>query len=149
MSKPSPAFQNKKWKEAIKLLNRIVCTKIAPSPIHGVGIFALRDMKKGEYLELDAIPHQFDIPYKKLGELHKEVREILLGHFPLIVMGSHFLYPVTRMTAFLNHSNTPNYDAQNDVVLTNIKKGEELTEDYRKIEGYEKVFPWLVEKDVV
>lgn len=144
--KPSPAYQNKKWKEAIKLLNRIVCVRIAPSEIHGVGVVAIRDIKKGEILELDAIPHQFDIPFKKLGELHKEIREIVLGHFPLIASGSHFLYPVTKMTAFLNHSETPNYDAVNDKALRDIKKGEELTEDYRLIENFEKVFPWLAKK---
>lgn len=140
---PSPAFKAKKIKQAIKLLNDIVKVRIAPSSIHGVGVFAMRDLKKGEQMELDAIPHMFDIPYSKLGELNKEARELILSHWPNIINGSHFLYPVTKMTAFMNHSESPNYDAQTDKMLKNVKKGEELTEDYKKIPQYEKVFPWL------
>lgn len=144
--KPSPAFRNKKWKEAIKLLNDIVKVRIAPSAIHGVGVVAIRNLKEGEPMELDAIPHQFDIPYKKLGDLHKEVREIILCYWPTIVSGSHFLYPITRMQAFLNHSDFPNYDAKTDKMLRDVKKGEEITENYREIEGWETIYPWLVDK---
>lgn len=139
----SPAMKNKKIKLAIKLLKDIIKVRIAPSPIHGVGVFAMRDLKVGEKMELDAIPHMFDIPYSKLGELDKEQRELILSHWPNIITGSHFLYPVTKMTAFLNHSEQPNYDAKADKILKDVKKGEELTEDYRQIDLYEKVFPWL------
>ena len=141
--KPSPAFKNKKWKEAVKLLNDIVKIKIAPSSVHGVGVFAVRDMKKGERLEADAVPHAFDVPYKKLGELDSEVRDIILSHWPTIVNGSHFLYPVTKMVAFMNHSDAPNYDAVTDTLTKDVKKGEEIFEDYRLIENYKKVFAWL------
>ena len=146
---PSPAMREKKLKQAIKLLNDIVKVRIAPSPIHGVGVFAMRDLKAGEQMELDAIPHAFDIPYSKLGELDKDARELILSHWPNIVTGSHFLYPVTKMTAFMNHSDDPNYDAKTDKMLKDVKKGEELTEDYRKIDLYEKVFPWLAKEKVV
>lgn len=140
--------KNKKTKEAINLLNDIVKIKLAPSAIHGVGLFAMRDIKKGERLYADSIPHAFDIPYKDFNKLKPEIREIILGHFPQIVNGSHFLYPVTKMTAFTNHSSTPNYNAKDDVTLKGIKKGEEITEDYRLIDGWEKVFAWL-NKDVL
>lgn len=146
---PSPSFRKKKLKQAVQLLRDIIKVKIAPSPIHGVGIFAMYDLKKGEQLELDAIPHMFDIPYSMLGELEKEQRELILSHWPTIVTGSHFLYPVTKMTAFLNHSDKPNFDAKTGKTLKAIKKGEELTEDYRLITGYEKAFSWLAkEKEV-
>lgn len=149
VKQPTARMKAKKVKEAIVLLNDIVKVRIAPSPIHGVGVFAMRDLKKGEKMYLDAIPHAFDVPYSKLGELNKEVRELILGHWPNIITGSHFLYPVTKMTAFLNHHNEPNYDAVADVMMKDVKKGEELTEDYRKIDLYEKVFPWLAkEKEV-
>ena len=140
----SASLKKKKLKIAIKLLNDIVKVKIAPSPIHGVGVFAIRDLKKGEQMELDAIPHQFDVPFSMFKELRKDVREILLNFFPLIVGGSHFLYPVTRMTAFLNHDSKPNYDAKTDKIIRKVKAGEELTENYKKIEGWEKVYPWLL-----
>lgn len=135
--------QQKKLREALIILNKIVCVRIAPSSIHGVGVFALRNLNKDEKLNLDAIPHAFDLPYKMFQHLKPEIKEILLGHWPQIINGSHFLYPVTKMTAFLNHSNTPNYDAKEDKVLTDIQKGEEVTEDYRKILNFEKIFPWI------
>ena len=143
VKQPTARMKAKKIKEAITLLNDIVKVRIAPSPIHGVGVFAMRDLKKGEKMYLDAIPHAFDVPYSKLRELNKEVRELILSHWPNIITGSHFLYPVTKMTAFLNHDNEPNYDAVTDVMIKDVKKGTEITEDYRQIDLYEKVFPWL------
>jgi len=135
--------QAQKIKDAIVLLNDIVKVRLAPSPIHGVGVFAMRDCKKGEKLYTDIIPHQFDVPFSKFKQIDPEIREILLGHFPLITQGSHFMYPVTKMSAFLNHSDTPNYDAKADLTLRKIKAGEEITEDYRLIPGFELAFPWL------
>ena len=143
---PSPSFRKKKLKQAVQLLRDIIKVKIAPSPIHGVGVFAMYPLKKGEQLELDAIPHAFDIPYSMLGELEKEQRELILSHWPAIATGSHFLYPVTKMTAFLNHSSEPNFDAKTGKTLRAVKKGEEITEDYRLIAGWAKVFPWLDEE---
>jgi hypothetical protein len=139
--KVSKEHKETKLNEQVKLLNEIVKIKLAPSNIHGVGVFAMKDIKKGGKLYTDIVPHQFDLPYKRFKELNEGISEILLGHFPLILNGSHFLFPVTKMSAYLNHSNTPNYDAVNDIALQDIKAGEEITEDYRLIANYEKVFP--------
>lgn len=141
--KPTKKHKEDKWANAINLLNEIVKIRIAPSNIHGVGIIAMRDMKKGEKLNADAIPHQFDLPYNKFKHLDKDIQDILLGHFPLIIEGSHFMYPVTKFTAYLNHSNDPNYNAKDDTLLRDVKAGEEITEDYRLIVNYQKVFPFL------
>lgn len=132
-----------KLKDQIVLLNDIIKIKLAPSEIEGVGVVAMRDIKKGEKIYADSIPHQFDLPYAKFKKLDKEIAQTLLGHFPLITKGSHFLYPVTKFTAYLNHSDEPNYDAKNDVMLKSVKKGEEITEDYRLIENWEQIFPFL------
>ncbi len=143
LPKVSKAHKEKKLKDQITLLNDIVKIKLAPSSIHGVGVFAMRDIKAGEKLYTDIIPHQFDLPFIHFKKLDKEIREILLGHFPLIVGGSHFMFPVTKFSAFLNHTENANYDAVNDKALMDIPKGSEVTEDYRLIKGYEKVFPFL------
>lgn len=141
---PTKKQKIKKLNEQIVLLNDIVKIRLAPSPIHGVGVFMMRDAKKGEKLYTDIIPHQFDLPYNKFDKLDPEIRDIILGHFPLVTQGSHFMYPVTKYSAFLNHSDNPNYDAKEDKTLKVIKKGEEVTEDYKLIAGYEKIFKWLV-----
>lgn len=141
--KPTKKDIEKKLKEAVIILNDIVKIKLAPSSVHGVGVFAIRDIKKGEKLYLDIVPHAFDLPFERFNKLDKEISEIILSHFPQIVNGSHFLYPVTKMSAFLNHSEKPNVDAKEDKTLIDIKKGEELTEDYKLIDNYKKVFAWL------
>lgn len=140
---PSKKDQDKKLKEALIVLNDLVKIKIAPSLIHGVGVFAMRDMKKGDKLYADSIPHAFDVPYKMLFRLRKDVRDIILGHWPQVINGSHFLYPVTKFTAYLNHQDDANYDAVKDVLLKDVKAGEEITENYKLIENWGKVFKWL------
>ena len=134
-----------KVREAINLLNEVAKVRLAPSVIHGVGVVAMRHIKKGEKLYTDIIPHQLDIPYDKLKNLEPEIRQIVLEQFPQVVNGSHFLYPTTKFSAYLNHADTPNYDAKEDKALRSIKAGVEITEDYRLIPGFEKIYPWLVD----
>lgn len=124
-------------------LNQYVKTTLAPSKIHGVGVVALRDIKKGQKLYSDMVPKIYTLPYKYFGKLFKNVGELILSHWPLAAKGSNFAYPVTRMQAWLNHSDDPNYDAVKDIVLKDIKEGEEITEDYRKIEGWEEIYPFI------
>ena len=135
-----------KWKESIEALNDTVNTKLAPSPIHGVGVFALRDIKKGEKMYQNVIPNTFDLPLEKFKKLKPEVRDILLQFFPFKVAQpeSTFWYPVNSMQAYMNHNENPNYNAQDDVALRKIKAGEEVLEDYRKINGWKEVYPWII-----
>lgn len=140
---PTKREREAKLRQAVDLLNEIVKIRLAPSPVHGIGVFAMRDIKKGEKLYTDIIPHQFDVPFSMFKKFSADIREVLLGHFPQIVNGSHFLYPVCKMSAYLNHSTEPNYDAKEDKALRKIKAGEEILEDYRLIPGYEQVFPFL------
>lgn len=141
--KPTKKHKEIKYKEQIAIINDIVCVKLAPSPIHGVGVFALRDINKGEKLNLDSIPQLLDLPYEKFKHIEKDIRDLILGQYPLIASGSKFLYPNARFAGYLNHSDQPNVDAKEDKALKDIKKGEEVTEDYRLIPNYEKIFPWL------
>lgn len=140
---PKQLTKKTKIKKAISMLNDIACIKLAPSTIHGVGVFAIRDIPKGKQLYLDAIPNALDIPYSDFDKLLPEVADIVLGQFPQIVNGSHFLYPATRFLTYVNHSEDANYDAKTDITLRDIKQDEEITENYKLIDGYEKVFAWL------
>ena len=131
-------------KLAAKLNHRVV-VRIAPSKIHGVGIVAIRDLPKGRKMYLDHLPEQYALPYSSFGKLFPEVRQILLERWPLIVSGSAFMYPDARYQAYCNHSDDPNYDAFNDVLLKDVKAGEELLENYKYIKGWEEVFTFLKE----
>ena len=129
--------------QAIDLLNSHVKLRIAPSSIHGIGVFAIRDIPKGARLNADLAPIPYKVPYSSFNKLFPEIRELLLERWPQIVNGSAFCYPDVRLQAYMNHSEEPNYDARTDIVLKDITKGEEVTEDYRLINGYAQVYPWL------
>jgi hypothetical protein len=124
-------------------LNEEVKTRIAPSKIHGVGEFALRDLHKGEKLYADRFPVIYRTKHAFFGWLRPEVSKLLLERWPNIVNGSQFMWPDTNIQAYMNHSEDANYDAVNDVMLKSVKEGEEITENYRAINGYAQVFPWL------
>lgn len=121
-----------------------VNVRIAPSEIHGVGIFAVRNINEGEKLYLDVMGEVFTLPYKKLqNNMPSYIHDMIVERWPMVRHGSPFVYPDARYVAYCNHSDNPNYDSVNDVALRDIKEGEELTEDYRLIEGWEDIFPFL------
>lgn len=129
----------------IQELNEYVKVKIAPSKIHGVGVFTLRDLSKGEMIYADMFPKTFKLPYSQFDKLRPEIRELLLNSWPQIVNGAAFMFPFCKTVAFMNHGygNQINYDAIHDTMLKDIKEGEELFEDYRLIPNYKKAFSWL------
>ena len=137
-----------KQDDEINELNSTVRCKLAPSNIHGIGVFTLRDVKKGEHLYCipSLPPRWYSVPYGSLSKLFSEIKELILTRWPAIINGSHFVSPndMTWLITFMNHSNDPNYDVDNDLALKDIKKGEEVVEDYRRMTNYEKVYPFLV-----
>lgn len=124
-------------------LNTIVKTRIGASKIHGVGCMAILDLKKGERLYADNIPKVYTLTHADLGKLFPEIRDMILEQWPNIVNGARFAYPTTRIQAYMNHSEDPNYDAMKDELLKDVSKGEEITHDYRLIKNYQTVYPWL------
>lgn len=130
----------------VNTLCRWVTVKLAPSEIEGVGMFAIKDMPTGTKLYADIMPQIFKLPIKVLENNSPEyVYETILSQFPRVVIGDPFTYPNARFVAYCNHSDDPNYDAKTDQLLRAVKKGEEITEDYRQIVGWEQVFPFLID----
>ena len=128
----------------IAKLNTLVKLRLAPSKIHGVGVFAMRESPKGTKLYADNMPEVYHVPYSNFNKLFPDVAELLLERWPQIVNGSNFIYPDARMIAYMNHGgDESNYDAETDTLLLTVDKGEEITEDYRKILNYQKVYTWL------
>lgn len=133
--------------EQINDLNTNVKCKIGPSKIHGVGVIAMRRINKGE--QLHCKPKKFarwyDIPYSNFNELAPEIRELILQRWASVVNGSHFLSPNDDaiMLVYMNHLDDPNYDVATDCAIKDIAEGEEVTEDYRRMINWEKVFTFL------
>lgn len=107
------------------MINEEVFCKLGVSNIHGIGVFAIRDIKKGTNL------------------IHFEEQLVPLDGMDLktlsVVLNRNVIYKNTLMvehpnceinyTAFMNHSDTSNSDGV--FALKDIKEGEEITENYR------------------
>lgn len=117
------------------------------SKIHGIGVFALRNIYKGErcYCTPNIIPKFYNIPFGSLNKLFPEVKELVLARWASIVNGSVFQSPNddAKLLMFVNHSYQPNYDVVSDTALYDIVEGEEITEDYCAMENAEKVYSFL------
>ena len=136
-------IRQERIKQAIAMVNEVVKIRLAPSKVHGIGVFAILPIKKGDRVYADAMPNMLDIPYDMFKHIHPNISQLILERFPRVVDGSQFLAPDTLMQLYMNHHNKPNYSNKNDKALRDIKIGEEVFENYKNIEGWKKVHPWL------
>lgn len=141
--KVTKKHQKEKIKNAIAMINEVAKVRLGISNVHGIGVFAMRDIKKGERVYADAMPNMLDVPYEEFKKIRPEIAELILERFPRVVGGSQFMVPDTLMQLYMNHSDKPNYDNKTDKALRKINAGEEVLENYRDIEDWEKVYPWL------
>lgn len=122
-----------------EVLNDTVWATIAPSEIHGVGVFAIRDIKKGTKLNLHGGTGEWI--RTDLSKVVPEVRKLILQRWPIEKDGHPYLSPNddALLISFVNHSDMPNYDKYKDEALRDIKKGEEIFEDYGKYKDIIKI----------
>ena len=119
------------------MLTETVWLTLKPSPIAGIGVFALRDIPKGTKViwQYDTIETEY-LTEQEFDALPVEINEEIL-HRTIFVKNEplEFLNPncVTDYRSYMNHSHTPNTDGITTLVA--IRKGEELTEDYKTM-GY-------------
>lgn len=133
-------------------------TKLAPSSIHGVGVIAIKNIRKGEkcFISPRFEPRFYNVPFSSFNKLLPEVKELILERWASVVNGSIFRSPNddASLLMFVNHSpDNYNYDVVSDVALRDIRAGEEIFEDYRLMTNWEKVRPvnknpWLVATNV-
>ena len=114
-----------------------VFTRLAPSKLHGVGVFAIRTIKKGTYIFPDDKAKLQWLRRTQLKSLPKTIRR-LYDDF-CIIKGGGALYGCPKsfnnltVSWYLNESKTPNVGCDknyNFYALRDIKTGEELTADY-------------------
>ena len=133
--------------EQIQELNETVKCHIKSSPIDGIGVFALRDIKKGE--KCFAIPEEtkkcYSITSDRFNELRPEVAEFIKTRWPSVILGSLFISPndMVWLITYMNHSDQPNFNVDTDSALRDIREGEELTENYKLMKNWWLVYPWL------
>ena len=113
------------------MLNDEVWCTLAPSPIDGVGVFAIRDIPKGQKMYCEVKGDIMSYHPKELENLLPEIKEIVMQRYPIAETAGFFSpNDDVRLLSFMNHSKKPNYDKFNDVALRDIKKGEEIVEYY-------------------
>lgn len=116
---------------------------IRPSPIEGIGVFALQDIPKGcRSMFSKANDQEQWIPVTR-AEVEKlpAHAKALIENYCLYDEENYFVpdYGFKKMDLvnFLNHSDTPNLVSINDgeffEAIRDIKKGEELVIDYGEI----------------
>ena len=113
-------------------LNETVKLTVAPSDIHGVGVFAIRDIKKDEELYTHGSPIKKLYKPKDLQGLKPEVKALILQRWLTADRGGTFLSPHDDvwLSSFINHSCTPNMNKYTDKAMKDIKIGEEITINY-------------------
>ena len=99
---------------------------VKKSKIHGKGVFANRDFKKGEVVVKYNLKPLTKKEFENLPEKEK--------HFTDFDKGKYWLFQIPER--FVNHSCEPNTNPNQvkrcDVPIRKIKKGVEITTHYRK-----------------
>jgi SET domain-containing protein len=115
-----------------------VWAKIAQSPIHGIGVFAIRDIPKGTEINKND-QELYSLTLSEIKNLPEEIKSLILDRTIFIKETKlHNFYSPNydaKLQAFMNHSDTPNSDGI--YAIRNILKGEEITEDYNTIQSQE------------
>lgn len=121
------------------LLENVFC-RLAPSSIHGVGVFAIRSIPKGinpmkeqrnsEFEEIKLVEITED--EKLSSEMTQLVKDMCPEHDGIFDI-PHYSLNEIGISYYLNHSTAPNMKCDDDgnfYSLTHISVGEELTVDY-------------------
>ena len=122
-------------------LNESVKCEVRQSAVHGVGVFAIRDIRKGEVMNCRERKRLMLVLQKEdFDKLYPEVRDVILKRWPIAFEGQLFLHPNSDayLISFMNCSNGGyiNYDENTDTALKDILKGEEVFSDYHKYKDF-------------
>ena len=134
-------------KEALlKQLAESTYVMIKASPVHGIGVFAIRDIPKGtQDIFSQGIGEWIEVSKEEVDALPKHSRDLVENHC-LFDDKSYFIpdygFKLVDLVIYLNHSDTPNVVSINDgerfEAIRDIAFGEELFVDYGTlVEGEE------------
>ena len=119
------------------LLEKVFC-RIKASPIHGVGVFAIRPIPKGINPMQELRKFEFEqVPAEELNDLSPTLKQLVVDMCP----ENECEYDVPPFSLneigisyYLNHSANPNMRCDEESgdfeTLREIREGEELTVDY-------------------
>ena len=134
--------------ELLKELSQDTYVMLKPSLLHGIGVFALRDIPKGcREIFSRNFGKWIKLPISEVEQLPEHSRN-LVETYCLYDDENYYVpdygFKLMDMVNYLNHSSTPNIISVNDgeyfEALNHIPAGAELLIDYEKIvaiEGYQ------------
>ena len=113
---------------------------LKPSPIEGIGVFAIQDIPKGcrEMFSKPDVNDKWITVSKKEVEALPAYAQFIVGNYCLYDEDNYFIpdegFKKIDVSLFINHSDTPNIISINDgdyfEAIRAIKTGEELVIDY-------------------
>lgn len=112
-----------------------VYTRLARSDIHGVGVFAIKSIKKDTAIFYNDDLHMTWVDAAQLSDLPSKVHK-LYDDFAVLKEGKYGCprnFNLMAVSWYLNNSKTPNVRCGEDYqfyALRDIREGEELTVDY-------------------
>jgi len=129
-------------KEALlKDLHQDTYVMIKPSPLHGIGVFAIRDIPKGtRNLFSQGVGEWIKLTIAEVEALPKHSRDLVENH--CLFDEDYYYVPdygfkLVDLVIYLNHSDTPNIISINEgeffEAIRDITAGEELLLDYGTI----------------
>ena len=129
-------------KEALlKDLHQDTYVMIKPSPLHGIGVFAIRDIPKGTRdVFSQGVGEWIKLTIAEVEALPKHSRDLVENH--CLFDEDHYYVPdygfkLVDLVVYLNHSDTPNVISINEgeyfEATRDIAAGEELLVDYGTI----------------
>ena len=119
----------------IEFIKNKIYYRLQPSSIHGVGLFAIKDIPEGTSIndEIDELEERIAIPKSKLKDVDGNILKLLNDYFVSDDDCYKFYFPINYKwmhNFFMNHSSNPNFDCVSGLTTRDIKEGEEITEDY-------------------
>lgn len=127
--------------ELLKELSEEIYAVLKPSPVHGIGVFAIRDIPKGcRNIFSKNIGEWIKLPIADIEQLPEHSRN-LVETYCLYDDENYYVpdygFKVMDLVNYLNHSATPNIISINNgecfEALTDISSGAELLINYGEI----------------
>jgi SET domain-containing protein len=120
-----------------------VKTKVSPSKIHGIGLFADQKILKGTTIWEFTPGFDLKLTERDTKKLSQQARDYLMIYAYRSKKSHVWILPMDNGRYF-NHSDTPNtlstYSEDQEEVVTkaikDIEPGEEITDDYHSFENW-------------
>ena len=131
----------RRGQECINYINSTVWATLRKSPIHNIGVFAIRDIPKDTQIS-DNMDHNIQhlkniLTPDELKMIQPEIRKLILDRVAFnseLPTELPFFSPncCAILQTWMNHSDTPNTPGTH--TLRHIRRGEELTENYNTVQ---------------